>query len=96
MCIRAMGMAWYREEDWPEIKRIMSDAYKLHATYAEWFKSATAGEQHLKQQGIIVERVYIDPREFPAWCRARGLNADAAARMRFGNEFVFQKYQHTN
>jgi hypothetical protein len=91
-----MGIAWYRKEDWPQIKKIMIDAHKLHERYDDWLKAATQLEQRITQTGAIAERVYIDPEEFPRWCKARGLNVDAQGRERFGNEAVFLKYRHAN
>lgn len=44
------------------------------------------------RRGLIAERVYIDPDEFPRWCAARGLDLDADARMAFASEAVARKY----
>jgi hypothetical protein len=33
-----VGVAWYREADWPRIKELFPDADKLHDSYAEWLK----------------------------------------------------------
>jgi len=94
--IRAFGIPWYRKEDWAEIRRIMADADVLHDSFDDWLKSATHVEQRLRQSGQIVERAYIDPADFPAWCRARGLNVDAKAREAFANTVAFEKHRHSN
>jgi hypothetical protein len=96
MNIRAVGIPWYREEDWQEIRRVMIDAAKLHDRYEEWLKAASQLEKRIRDSGQIAERVYIDPKEFPAWCGLRNLNVDAEARTFFANEFVARKYRHSN
>jgi len=94
MQIRAVGMVWYRQEDYFKVKTLMSDSRKLPDTYAQWLKQANQGFQQLTAEGLLVEKVYLDPDTFPAWCSERGLNVDAHARMTFANEFVGRKYRN--
>ena len=96
MNIKAYGFPWYRKEDWPEIKRIMTDAEKLHDSYEDWLGAATQSEQRIRQSGQIVVRAYIDPVEFPNWCRARGLNVDAEARALFASTIADEKNRYSN
>ena len=86
--VRAIGIPWYREEDWGAIRSIMTDAHKLHVSHKDWLKAAEGLEQNIKRSGEIVERAYIDPDEFPGWCAVHGLNVDADGRNRFASEFV--------
>jgi len=81
--IRALGMVWYRAEDYSAILRIMSDRNKLPAQYAIWRMQAESLEKKLRREGHIIFRAYIDPETFPEWCRSRGLNIDAEARNQF-------------
>lgn len=96
MTVRAVGMVWYRREDYPAILRIMADADRLHATWSEWHKSAKHGRDHLRSQGHTVIEANIDPETFPAWCRARGLNVDAHARMEFANATAYEGMKATH
>jgi hypothetical protein len=77
------GMVWYRAEDYDAILGIMADGHKLPRTFVEWRMKAEAGEKQRRRLGETVVRAYIDPETFPDWCRARGLNIDAQARMQF-------------
>ena len=92
--VRATGIAWYRQEDYAKIKRIMIDHRKLPDTYKKWSKSANAGVEKLRAEGHIVEKVNIDPETFPSWCIANGMEVDANARMRFASDFVARKYRN--
>lgn len=94
--IRAVGIAWFRRENYAKARKLFKDGHKLSPTYDQWLKRAKRAEKELKAQGHIVEKAYIDPETFPAWCRARGLDINAEARIRFANEFVAGKYGQTH
>lgn len=86
MQVRVVGIAWYRREDYREIRRIMSDGRNLPTTWLAWVRRAEKLEQEVTNQGAVALRAHIDPETFPGWCAARGLHVDANARMRFANE----------
>lgn len=92
MQIRAIGIAWYRRSDWKRLLTLFPDRDRLHSTYDKWLGAAEKGEREFKRKGHIVERVYIDPDEFPGWCASRGLEPDASARNTFASEAVAIKY----
>jgi hypothetical protein len=82
----AIGIAWYRAEDYRQILEVMADKAILPSTYRQWRKEAELRESDLKRLGNIVIRVIVDPEIFPIWCRARGLNVDESARTAFVSE----------
>ena len=93
--IRALGIPWYRREDWDALLALFVDAERLlPATYDKWLRRAEQAEKEFKRQGTIAERVYIDPIEFSLWCVDRGTDLDAAARMNFAAEAVDRKYRN--
>ena len=92
--VPAVGIAWYRREDYAEILRIMQDAAELPTTWEKWFYAAERGARVLQKRGHIVVRAYIDPVDFPEWCRQRGLKLDAQARMQYANEYVYRQQTH--
>jgi hypothetical protein len=92
--IRALGIPWYRREDWNALLALFVDREKLPATYDRWLRRAGRTEKEFKRQGTIADRVYLDPAEFAGWCVARGLNIEAAARMSFATEAVAGKYRN--
>jgi hypothetical protein len=89
--IRTIGIAWYRREDWGEVRKLFVDRDTLPATYDEWLAEAEEVLENLIEQGYLVERAYIDPRQFAVWCAMRGLDLDARARSRFANDHVAKK-----
>jgi hypothetical protein len=94
--VRAVGMVWYRQADYPRILQIMADADKLPTTWEKWSERAEQGFRLNTEKGFLVEKVYLDPDEFSGWCKARGLDIDAKARTRFANEAVYAKYRTTH
>lgn len=94
--IRVIGLVWYRQENYAAILQIMTDAANLPATYTDWLKHAEQTEQRLKSQGHITVKAYIDPATFPGWCRTRGLNIDAKARMDYANAVAYETARGTH
>ena len=81
--ISAVGMAWYRAEPFGDVRAMMTDAEKLPATFEKFLYAAMKGEEKLRRAGHAVIRVHLDADEFPAFCRARGLDVDAHGRMEY-------------
>ena len=83
-----VGIAWYTQEDWTEIKTVFEDAASLPKSYADWLAFAELSLQTLEHQGISAYKVYIIPTEFTAWCQKRGLRINAFARMQYANAMI--------
>jgi hypothetical protein len=87
-----LGVAWYREADWPRIKELFPDADELHDTYAEWLKSAEESVKRLSRSGMTVEPFTIDIDDFLGWCLVHGRSRDAQARTEYIVEKLNRKY----
>jgi hypothetical protein len=88
----AVGVAWYREADWPRIKELFPDADQLHDTYAEWLKFAEESMKRLARTGMTVEPVVIDIDDFLGWCLIHNRARDAKARTEYVTEKLSRKY----
>ncbi len=89
---RAVGVLWCRKEDYAAFLAICEDADRLPATWEKFAEFSQTAEDSWKAKGYIVERAYIDPETFPAWCAQRGLSIDSKARMTFAASLVSEKY----
>lgn len=89
--VHATGMVWYREEDYPAILSIMSDAHLLPRTWLQWKDKAEQGEKKQRRLGHTVFRVILIPDEFTAFCRRDGLNLDAKARTLYAADGARQR-----
>lgn len=93
MNVEIAAIPWYKEVEFAEIKIIMEDGDKLHDNYADWLTAAMRLKKTYEYRGIVAVEAYIDPGVFVAWCRARGLNTDAKARMLYTNLVAKQSCQ---
>ena len=89
--IAVVGMAWYRQEDWPALRELFVDADKLHTKWEDWQRSAVIGEHQARQKGQRVVRVEIRPALFAEWCSILGIPTDAAARARWVKEVTVRQ-----
>ncbi len=86
----AVAIPWYRKEDWERLLEIFEDSDELHGTFEEWRNDAGQLESRFRSEGLVVQRVYIDPETFAGWCRDNGLRVGASAHSRFASEFAYK------
>lgn len=94
--VRAAGIPWFRKEDYAAILAIMENSYDFLPIWEDWLKRAEKDENFLKGKGYIVERIYIDPDTFIAWCKKAGCRVDSKACERFSIDAVKSKYNRTH
>ena len=90
--LRAVGVYWIEEPDYPAALRLFEDGNKLPRTWTEWRKMAEEMEKGLKAYGHPVLRVRIDPVPFADWCAAHGTTPGRAGRKVFIAEAVKERY----
>ena len=90
--VGVVGVAWYREADWPRIKELFPDADQLHDSYAEWLKFAEGSVRRLRRSRVTVEPYTIDLDDFLGWCLVHGRPRDANARTAYVVEKLGLKY----
>jgi hypothetical protein len=88
--VNRIGLAWYELDDFEHIKAAMEDAHLLPQVYSLWRLKAEQTERELRRQGKQVVRAPIRAADFVAWCGARGLHINAAARMEYAAWFAAQ------
>ena len=84
--IEAVGIAWYRREDYSLLLALFDDSAVLPRTFDEWLAKAEETEREVSKTGLRVSRVLLIPQEFTHWCASHGLRPDAEARSRFASE----------
>jgi len=83
---RRIGLPWYRREDYPRIREMMSDRHNLAPTYDQWLAAAENNESVGLQAGLGIARVMIEPDAFARWCAQKSLEPGSAARMEYARE----------
>jgi hypothetical protein len=84
----ALGFAWFRAEDWDELRRASVDSQHMEERYEDWERMAASKLEELRQRGVRVEKILVDLQELLQWCQAHNVHLDAAARSRFAAEKV--------
>jgi hypothetical protein len=84
--VSAVGIPWYKREDYPRIRKTMADSKALPETYYDWLRRAEALERRIAANGVTAVCAMIDPEQFLIWCRIRALKCDSQARGRFAAE----------
>lgn len=85
-----LGVVWFREEDFDEIKNLMTDGSTAFTDYADWLQSARRSEHHQLRAGHRLIRATIRPKEFKAWCKSRHLAYDGESRKLFAHWYAQQ------
>lgn len=80
---QGVGVAWFHEKDYDRLRQMFDDGHKLPLTYKEWLQQVENRLERFKDSGTPIVKVYIEPEEFAAWCRAEGCKVDAQARSHF-------------
>lgn len=78
-----IAIAWYRKDDWAELKRLCPRPDDLHDTYEEWLANAQEG---LKAAGFSehdVLKVILTPEDLREWKAANGgeINSQVRAKL---------------
>jgi len=82
----AVGVAWYRPEQWQRLCEISIDKEVLEATHAEWVQNAERAVQELRRQGMEPVKVEVDVEELLQWCERQHIPVSGEARSRYAAE----------
>ena len=86
----AIGFAWYRLDEWQELKAFCDDGNELEKSFNEWKSHAEEALRDLKNDGFHVETIDFDLNEFKTWCQVNRKPPIAASR----SEFAVLKLRH--
>jgi len=76
-------VGWYTQDEWAKVKASAEDAERFEATFEEWVAMAEDSMVNIRASGINAEKSYILASELLAYCLARNLPNNAAARAEF-------------
>ena len=78
-----VGVTWYTENEWANVRAAAVDPERFEATYAEWVVMAEKALKDMLAAGIVAHKVPIKADELLAWCLAHNLYNNAAARAQY-------------
>ena len=88
---QAVGIAWYREENYTRLRDMFDDGEKLHPTFTGWQKAALATKEKLENDGLVVYCVDIEPSVFADWCRNEKMKLNAEARNKYSSYMAYKQ-----
>jgi hypothetical protein len=76
---RKVGLAWYRADQWEQLRDVSADKAQLEERFSEWLAHAEAKLKELRALDINVLAVPVDVGDLISWCRerARPVNEDS-------------------
>jgi hypothetical protein len=74
---------WFRREDYDRVREIMEDGNRFPLAFEKWEGTAKAQVEEAARHGVTIKPVILDPDEFLAFCKRKGLKPDNAARATF-------------
>lgn len=78
-----VGVAWYTEETWAQVKADASDPERFEESFPEWKAMANSAVRELHRSGVTAVEFHIIPQEFFAWCALNSKVNNAASRAEF-------------
>ena len=85
---KQVALPRFQMEHWPRWLEIVADRASWKATFDEWQQEVEARAGRLRQAGLEIVWIDLEPEPFVAWCQSRGYRNDAEARNRFAAEQV--------
>jgi hypothetical protein len=80
------AVVWYRESDWPAIKRDFVDAANMPETFNAWREAAQTGIETLTRRGTLAVPVPLTADEIARYCRATGQPNTGRTRGQFASK----------
>lgn len=74
------GIAWYKKEQWDELRRVSQDPEALEDTWKEWADVAEKRIIDIMRAGGNVRKVPVDVHDLVLWCRTQNRPVDGEAR----------------
>ena len=87
-------VSWYRSEDYDRARAMMDDANNFPASFEDWLQLANDQIAKFAAQGVVVEKIILDPEEFRAFCAGQKIKPDQQARMSYAVAKLMRQERH--
>ena len=78
-----VGLTWYTEETWAQVKATAKDPDRFENSFPEWKAMAFSAKRDILRTGVRAVEYQIEPQEFFAWCVLNNQENNAEARAEF-------------
>lgn len=81
-----IGLTWYTEQSWAQVKATATDPECFEDTFAKWKAMAVTARREFQRSGVQAVECRIDPKDFFAWCAQNNQDNNATSRAEFVSE----------
>ena len=78
-----VGVPWYTEMQWLDMKALCTDPENFFESYGEWRREADKAIVEITNRGLHVKRLFIYVDTFKGWCTYHRLQTNKLARKKF-------------
>jgi hypothetical protein len=89
-----IGMAWYKQDQWPVLLQVSSDSNKLESTYEEWLEYAEDTYRRFVKEGLTTEKVAVDVFELIKWCKDHNYPVNGNSRASYTAEILYNTHKN--
>ena len=87
-----VGVTWYTEETWAQVKATATDPECFEQSFVKWKAMAIKARREFQRSGVRALEYQIIPQEFSAWCALHGQENDSTLRAEFVSERLSAAY----
>jgi len=88
-----IGLTWYTEETWAQVKATATDPECFEDTFEKWKAMAIAARREFQRSGVRALECQIIPDELSAWCALHGQENNSTSRAEFVSEKLTAAYE---
>jgi len=78
-----IGLTWYTEETWAQVKATATDPKCFEASFAKWKAMAISARREFQRSGVRAIECQMIPEEYFAWCTQNNQENNATSRAEF-------------
>ncbi|MDP2142740.1 MAG: hypothetical protein Q8J80_01295 [Gallionella sp.] len=81
-----IGLTWYTEETWAQVKASATDPECFEDNFEKWKTVASKARSEFQRSGVRAIECLIVPEELSAWCALHGQENNSTSRAEFVSE----------
>ena len=81
------ALAWLAQEDWPRWQEVDPSL----PPYEEWLIKVEAKYREAHERGVQFELIRLDPTQFTAWCKVKGLAPGESSRAEYASAVLAKR-----
>jgi hypothetical protein len=87
-----IGVTWYTEETWSQVKATASDPECFEQSFSKWKAMAISARREFQRSGVRAVECHIVPKEFFEWCTLNSQENNSSSRAEFVSEKLSAAY----